>query len=228
VDYLTVFKEKDIDINPLYSHDDIGVARLFYDIHRDCVRYVVEAKAWYVFGGQRWQKDEGGLRIMELCKAFVQAYAAYAESLRGNDSEDTGGKEFIKYAARLKNRRRREGILSDAKSIEPVSLSVFDTNAFLFNCTNGTLNLRSFALQPHSAGDFITKLSRVNTTARLNVPAGIDSWMRSCAAIKIPPSSYKRHLATRSPGTPLWSASLSSTEAPPGTARVRLPKQWHI
>jgi putative DNA primase/helicase len=170
VDYLTVFKEKDIDSNSLYSHDDIGVARLFYDIHRDFVRYVVEAKAWYVFGGQRWQKDEGGLRIMELCKAFVQAYAAHAESLCGNDSEDTGGKEFIKYAAKLKNRRRREGILSDAKSIEPVSLSVFDANAFLFNCTNGTLNLRSFTLQPHCAGDFITKLSRVKYDSKAKCP----------------------------------------------------------
>lgn len=170
MDYLTLFKEKDIDSNPLYSRDDIGVARLFYDVHRDCVRYVVEAKAWYIFTGQRWQKDGGGLQIMELCKAFVQAYAVHAETLCGDDAEDSGGAEFVKYANKLKSRHRREGILNDAKSIEPVSLSAFDTDSFLFNCTNGTLNLQSFTLQPHRAGDFITKLSRVKYSRAAKCP----------------------------------------------------------
>jgi putative DNA primase/helicase len=155
MDYNTQFKEMGIDGNILYTHDDIGVARLFYDAHRGFVRYIVEAKTWYIFTGQRWIKDEGGLRTMELCKSFVQAFSDYAETNHAGDAE------FIKYAGKLKSRRKREGILSDAKSIEPMSLSAFDTNKMLVNCINGTLNMQNFTLQNHRAKDFITKIAKV-------------------------------------------------------------------
>jgi len=154
MDYLSLFKEKNIEGSEVYTRDDIGVARLFYDIHSGVVRYVVEAKTWYVYNGQRWQKDDGGLRVMELCKDFVSAFDSYAQSSCRNDEG------FIKYAGKLKSRRKREGILSDAKSIEPMSLSAFDRNKLLFNCVNGTLDLECFGLRPHRAEDYITKVSR--------------------------------------------------------------------
>ncbi|MCL2699943.1 MAG: nucleoside triphosphatase, partial [Defluviitaleaceae bacterium] len=155
MDYLSLFKEKNIEGSAIYSRDDIGVARLFYDLHSGVVRYVVEAKTWYVYNGQRWLKDDGGLRVMELCKSFVQAFDEYARNIGGKDED------FIKYAAKLKSRRKREGILSDAKSIEPMSLSAFDKNKYLFNCINGTLDLECFGLRPHSSEDYITKIARV-------------------------------------------------------------------
>ena len=72
---------------------------------------------------------------MELCKSFAQAYAKYAECFDDGSEES---KKFIKYAQGLTNRRRREGILSDARSISPVSLNRFDKSKTLFNCLNGT------------------------------------------------------------------------------------------
>ena len=54
---------------------------------------------------------------MELCKSFVQALAEYAKT----------DEVFEKFAGKLKSRRKREGILSDAKSIEPMSLAELDT-----------------------------------------------------------------------------------------------------
>ena len=155
MDYLTVFNEKNIEGSADYPRDDIGVARLFYDLHSSVVRYVVEAKTWYVYNGQRWQKDDGGLRVMELCKSFVQAFYEYAQSECKKDDD------FIKYAGTLKSRRKRESILSDAKSIEPMSLSAFDNNKLLFNCINGTLDLECFGLRPHRSEDYITKIARV-------------------------------------------------------------------
>ena len=164
MDYQILFKEKNIKANPAYTRDDIGVARLFYDLHFRIVKYVIESKIWYYYNGKHWRKDDGGLRTMEICKSFVQAFNLYAVQ---NSKDDD---DFINFTAKLKSRRKRESILSDTKSIAPISLSVFDINKFLFNCQNGTLNLKTFALNPHRAEDYITKISRVTYDYKAQCP----------------------------------------------------------
>jgi putative DNA primase/helicase len=119
---------------------------------------VVESKTWYSYTGKRWVKDEGGLWVMERCKEFAQAYRKYAESLDDGSEES---KAFIKYATGFHTRRKREGLLSDARSIAPKSIANFDRDRMLLNCINGTLSLKDFDLKPHNAGDYITKITRV-------------------------------------------------------------------
>jgi putative DNA primase/helicase len=147
----------------VYPRNDIGAARLFYDLHSGIIRYVVETKAWYVYDGKRWIKDEGGFRTMEMCKAFATAYSDYAAAC----ADDT---DFIKYAAKLASRRNRESVLNDAKSIAPMSLSAFDTNKYLLNLQNGTFNLQNFTLQPHRAEDYVTKMARARFDHRARCP----------------------------------------------------------
>ena len=159
MDYITLFRERHIEANEHYPRHDIGVARLFYDLHSQYICYVRESKAWYTYRGRRWEKDEGGLRVMEICKAFTQDYAKYASSFEDGSEEN---KEFIKYAKGLTNRRRRESILSDARSISPVTLNRFDKGKTLLNCINGTFCLDKMELLPHNPKDFITKLANVN------------------------------------------------------------------
>ncbi|GHV10557.1 hypothetical protein FACS1894219_00210 [Clostridia bacterium] len=153
---ITLLAEK----SEAYPRNDIGTARLFYDTYSGVIRYVVEAKTWYVYDGRRWLKDEGGFRTMEMCKTFATAYSDYAVNAYADDSE------FIKYAGKLASRRNRESVLNDAKSIAPMSLSAFDTNRYLLNLTNGTYNLQTFTLQPHRAEDYITKIARVRYDQR--------------------------------------------------------------
>jgi len=62
---------------------------------------------------------------MEICKAFAQDYAKYAEYFEDGSEEN---KAYVKFAKGLTNRRRRESILSDARSIRPISLEKFDMN----------------------------------------------------------------------------------------------------
>jgi len=158
MDYISLFREKHIENNPAYPHNDIGIAKLFYDLHCNLICYVVESKAWYAYNGKRWAKDDGGLYVMEMCKSFVQALDSYANSF------DNGGEEskaFMKYASGLHKRRRREGLLCDARSIAPKSLSYFDKDRLLLNCYNGTYDLRAMKFRQHSANDYITKIARV-------------------------------------------------------------------
>ena len=162
MDYINKITESGFGENPLYPQNDIGIAQLFFDLHRGTVLYVAEAKSWYAFDGVRWDKDEGGFKTMELCKSFVRAFGEYA------DQTHTGDDNFLKWASKLTTRRNREGILRDAMSISPASINDFDKDLLLFNVQNGTLNLKTFVLQDHNPADMITKLAEVkfNPAAR--------------------------------------------------------------
>lgn len=148
-----------------YPLNDIGIAKLFCELYTEKICYVIEAKSWYFFNGKVWNKDVSTLQTMEFCKNFTQELVAYAEANMDdlNKSSDSGdaGDEFAKYAQSFHKRRRREALLSDARSVAPKSLADFDSYPFLFNCANGTFNLQTLTLQPHNPGDFITKIARV-------------------------------------------------------------------
>jgi putative DNA primase/helicase len=164
LDYIALFTERHIESSVTYPRNDIGVARLFHELHNHLICYVVESKAWYIYTGKRWSKDEGSLRVMEICKSFAQNYAGYSE-LMDDGSEE--GKAFMKYAAGLTGRKRREGLLSDTRSIAPKSLASFDRDKFLINCHNGTYNLKTMTLQPHNPADYITKLAKVDYSSNI-------------------------------------------------------------
>lgn len=148
----------------LYPQNDIGIARLFFDLHNNAIRYVAEAKSWYAYNGQRWDKDDGGFKAMEFCKSFVQSFGDYANQTHADDNE------FLKWADKLTTRRNREAILRDAMSIAPVSISNFDRDLMLLNVQNGTFNLRTFTLQPHNPADMITKLAPVKYNQKARCP----------------------------------------------------------
>jgi putative DNA primase/helicase len=152
--------------NPAYPQNDIGVARLFYDLHNNIIRYVTESKTWYAYDGRRWVKDRGIFRAMEMLKDFTQSFSEYAAI--GGDAE------FKKYAAKLTSRRNREGILADARSIAPVGIADFDRDTLLLNLQNGTFDFRNFELKPHDPTEMITKMA----AARFDPKAVCPRWDR--------------------------------------------------
>jgi putative DNA primase/helicase len=152
MDYMTKFREMNAADNAVYQLNDIGVARLFFELHSSQLRYVIESKSWYAYDGRRWIKDDCGLKAMELCKAFVEAYSEYMKESAPEDKQ-----WMVKFATGLAGRKRREGILSDARSISPMSLTMFDRDKLLFNCKNGTYSLNDMALLPHRPEDFYYK-----------------------------------------------------------------------
>jgi putative DNA primase/helicase len=162
--YFELFEEYAVGVSDSYPTNDIGMAKLFHKLHADEICYVVEAKSWYAFTGKLWIKDISNLYAMERCKEFAQSLAEYAE-LKENEIKD--GTEFVKYASSFHSRKRRDALLSDARSVEPKKLAEFDIDKLLFNCQNGTFNLRTMTFQSHSPADYITKASSVTYDAEI-------------------------------------------------------------
>lgn len=125
--------------NDRYGWSDIGNGNLFADWYKDIARYVPERKKWYVYTGKRWEPDTGNLHAMELCKKLADQLAIYALSLPEGALRDA----YRKFVEKWQARKNRETILKDAASVRHVSLEVFDKEPYLFNCENGTLNLRT-------------------------------------------------------------------------------------
>ncbi len=52
--------------------------------------------------------------------------------------------------------------MSDAQSVyPPISMEEFDTDRYLFNCNNGTLDLRTMQFRDHTPEDRLTKIAPV-------------------------------------------------------------------
>lgn len=152
-----------IVIDPLqderkYGWNDIGTGALFADTYRNVARYVPQAESWYAYAGGVWKLDSGSLRVAEMAKSVVQ----YMIGCAANISDDDKREKYLKFVTKMNSNRARMAMLESAKSIYPIQLSEFDKDPYLFNCQNGTFDLRTFKLRPHSPADFLSKIANVD------------------------------------------------------------------
>lgn len=141
-----------------YSHNDIGMSDLFADIYKMQLVYNVNAKQWYHYDGKVWLEDTGDVIAKQKMKEMSKALIAYASRL---PVIEENGNSFFKYVSKLGNHNEREKILKDAQSKIYVYQTDFDKNGDLFNCQNGTLNLKTFEFTLHNPTDLLSKISNV-------------------------------------------------------------------
>lgn len=143
--------------NPRYGRDEIGIGNAFADYFKPIARFNRNRGIWYVYDGRVWQPDEGNLAVAELAKLLADRLYTFALQIKDEDTRN----RYIKRVQKLQLRKNRRTMVEDAKSVYPVPHSIFDNNKFLFNCTNGTLDLRTQQFRPHDPGDFLTMVSGV-------------------------------------------------------------------
>ena len=146
-----------------YQRDEIGIGYAFADYFKPIARFDRERGIWYVYDGKVWQPDENALAVAELAK--ILADRLYTFSLQITD-EDTRNR-YIKRVQKLQMRKNRRTMIEDAKSVYPVSHTIFDRNTDLFNCQNGTLNLTTGEFRPHDPADFLRPCSVFTKSPRL-------------------------------------------------------------
>lgn len=144
--------------NPRYQRDEIGIGNAFADYFKPIARFNRNRGIWYVYDGKVWQPDEGGLAVAELAKLLADRLYTFALQIKDEDTRT----RYIKRVQKLQLRKNRKTMIEDAKSVYPISHSVFDSSKYLFNCQNGTLDLHTMEFQPHDPKDFITKVSPVS------------------------------------------------------------------
>lgn len=135
---------------------DLGNAERLVDQHGDDIRFCFPWKKWLVWDGQRWRIDDSGA-IHRLAKQTVRAIY---DEVRACDNDERRQK-LAKWAASSERRAAIENMVSLAASERPISPDDLDTDHWLFNVQNGTIELKTGILREHRRSDWITKLAPV-------------------------------------------------------------------
>ncbi len=143
---------------PPFALTDFGNAKRFAEQHRENVRYCHTWGKWLIWNGDHWKVDETA-KVNQLCKQTVRSIYAEASQI----SDDDGRKAAAKHARASESAGRIQAMLSLAQSEPDIAVTGkdLDTNPWLLNVLNGTLDTRTGELIPHRRSDLITKLAPV-------------------------------------------------------------------
>lgn len=144
--------------SPRYMQGDQGNGFLFADFYDHCLRYVKGRGCWFAYRDGAWEEDAGALVAMEKAMQLARLMNLLAEEI----SEPNMRSAAQKRALSLLSVRARENMLHDARSLCAMPMEAFDADPMLFNCLNGTLDLRTFQFYEHRAADLITHKAGVS------------------------------------------------------------------
>lgn len=140
-----------------YPWTDIGAGKLFADFYQDRLRYVPERRSWFYYENGTWSTDTGGLKAMRYCMELANLLHLYAPEIKDEHMR----KSYMKFSSRWQSHSARVNFLKDAQVHHPIAYSEFDSNSYIFNCSNGTLHLDSGKFTEHCSEDLLTKISAV-------------------------------------------------------------------
>lgn len=156
--------------NKRYGQDDAGAARLFVDTCGRVCKYAADRRKWLFYDSSRWDAD-GENAVREKLKELAAALTVYGLHYIPDEKRRA---EFLKWAAKWQQFRQRDTILKDAASVAPVKFGDFDRDPLVLNCQNGTLDLSTFELKPHNAGDLLSHMANV----RYDPAAQASRWLQ--------------------------------------------------
>ena len=136
-----------------FNLTDLGNGERLIHQHGDILHYCYECKRWLVWNGKVWEWDSGA-KITALAKLTVRNI--YHEA--GNEPDEKRRKQLADHAKHSESEHRINAMISLAESEPgiPVKVTELDSNPWLFNCLNGTLDLRTGQLHPHRKEDLLT------------------------------------------------------------------------
>src|SRR5262249_43103745 len=149
-----------------------GNAKRLVERHGADMHYCHPWKVWLTWDGRRWAEDDTGeavRRVKDTQAAFHAEVKAEIAALDGvvNHAERKAALsrllDMVKHALRWEDAKRIFACLDLARSEPsiPVTPGQLDADPWLFNCLNGTLDLRTGELRPHRRADLLTKMAPV-------------------------------------------------------------------
>jgi putative DNA primase/helicase len=158
-----------------------GNSRTLVLMFGDIIRYCHPWKCWMIWDGSRWVRDDKG-KIIELAKRTVvslweEAWSALGEASKRPEGDEKAeamaeAKRLLSWAISSECKSQIENMIYLAQSAPPIPIlpGDFDQDPYLFNCANGTIDLRSGRLREHRKEDFLTKISPVEFDPKARAP----------------------------------------------------------
>ena len=150
--------EKNLD----YPWDESGMSQLFGECYSYNTKFCSTSNTWYSYSDGAWRKDTGALIVAERVKEFCRLIFFYTWEIEDEQLRA----DYIKFAAKMGDRRWRERLLRDAQSVTELKISAeeFDAHPELINCLNGTYDLENMRFREHDSKDYLTMQTRFDYT----------------------------------------------------------------
>ena len=135
-------------------YTDVWNAKIFVEKYNHQIRNCEKLKGWFYWNEKHWKQDEI-FHTTKLARDMIL-------DLR-NQAIATSDKELLKHSIKCECETKINGMINLSRSFEGISCleNTFDRDDYLLNCGNGTLDLRTFELMPHTKENFITKLTDI-------------------------------------------------------------------
>ena len=134
---------------------DTGNARIFATRHGNDIRFRCASKKWLIWDGKRWVEDKTG-EIQQ--KAKETAVYLWQSAIQVQDSHRRNALSRHALKSQYEGRIRAMIKLAQSEPPIPVIESELDSNPWLLNVQNGTLDLKTGTLLPHQHEDLLTKI----------------------------------------------------------------------
>lgn len=163
-----------------FGKQDVANARGFASHHAEDLRYVHAEKTWFHWNGVIWERC-GRNQQVELAKAFSdwlysQIPVARKKAEDAGRDGDAAAKVATKHCVYTSTKKGMDAMLALAQSDPRIgldSLDDFDADPWLFQCANGTLDLRSGKLLAPDPNRLITRSSPVALLSGATCPTWV-------------------------------------------------------
>jgi len=165
-DELTEIKNKIIETKYNLINHEPGMTDLICKCYKNNIAYTTNL-GWLIWNGKYWQRDEGNKLIYRKIYDLLEILEQIA--LENNKSV-----EILKLMCKLNKYSFISSIINRLSSARGVFLnnSVFNNSKtfHLFNCQNGTFNLKTGILQDFNALDYMTGMSGITYDPAAQAP----------------------------------------------------------
>ncbi|MDC0358165.1 phage/plasmid primase, P4 family [Oligoflexia bacterium] len=133
---------------------DLGNSERIIDYCSPDLLNCSEFNSWLAWDGTRYEKSEE--KALEIAKKMPKKIYAEASKVAGKEKRQA----FADHAVRSESYPKIKAALSLARSCPEVLIKseLLDADIYALNVANGTLDLKTGELRPHSREDLITKL----------------------------------------------------------------------
>ena len=146
---------------------DLGNAKRMVSRCQNELLYCPTHGSWYAFRDSHWERDMDG-EVNRRAKAVVSTIFDEAAAAPGKAQRTA----LRRHALRSESSRAINSMISLASTEIEMSLLShrMDADPWLFNVSNGTIDLRTGKLQQHDRTDYITKVSPVTYDPNATCP----------------------------------------------------------
>jgi putative DNA primase/helicase len=161
-------EKKDSSPIDAFPWTELGNAERLLAAHGEDLRHCAVWNKWVTWDAARWAVDETkGAPVMQAAIRVIRDLKKRAKDLENKEAAD--------FAKACESHRKFTAMVALARVAKGIAISPDDLDAdgYKLNCANGTIDLRSGKLGPHTREDMISKIIPVRYDPEADCPLWI-------------------------------------------------------